>query len=247
MSSGLFSVVLDSDQAPTMEQIAGAFVAARAFARADALAYVSTPTGVLGERLEQERAVALQAALRERGVATAVLDEGEFPPLPRASSPNRIECDTDAFVVHDLHGRPHATPWSDVAAVSAGDVGFTKFDTRRSVKIAGAGESAVAYTDVDVTESKRTSATVGLLLRGPARVQWIEAERLARLPGTGGREARFVALVRRIVSAATSAALGFGARSIADGAGTLAVYPSRLQFERELRWLAWRQGLRFGG
>jgi hypothetical protein len=247
-----YAVVQTELTAPTEEQLVQAFAATTALTAADARQAARHQYGVIAEGLAEEDARALQQALAGLGLTAAVIDQAELPLLPPAKSIRRVDCLPEALQLYDGMGRMRTIAWDAVLLVAAGNVGYLKEVTTVApgaphIHVAGIG-GQVVYADTDPPERERREVSTSQMVVeihttiDPYRYQ-------AKLPGllftylgpclTNDHDTNLRMVLGDLLRLAPQALMNRGASMLTQDPPQSVVYNSRVDFEKELRWLRW--------
>jgi hypothetical protein len=108
------------DQTIDRESLEEASDAAPSVARADCAGIQRNRSGILVSGLPLEEANAFQAALKQRGFATAVVADQEMPVLHEAFTIQRIDFNKEALLFTDMMGREQSRLMKDLVFVAGG-------------------------------------------------------------------------------------------------------------------------------
>jgi hypothetical protein len=242
-----YSLVLAGTTAPTVEQLTRAFAFTDALRSPDAAKLAHEVRGILLKNLTYDVAYRVQAALREDGVATEILESQALPTLPESKLTRRLEFTDTALMVYDVLGRATPIEWSALAVVAAGAVGHYEVTTTRTEEqvitfspIRGFRPQTVSET-AHTVESKPQLLLDLLVSEGQRRFQ-VEAKGFLfgycfNRPELTLEE-KFVLLVQMIVERAPHAARNWGAEAMVTGVG-IESYASKVALQDEMVWLLW--------
>ena len=117
----MFAILQTSlDQPITREVLESAIMATRQLVKPDCARLQRESFGILVGSLSQEDALALQAALRARGVETETVDESDLPALPTPYRPQSFTTAPEGVTVADYTGQTTLLPISMFVFAAAG-------------------------------------------------------------------------------------------------------------------------------
>lgn len=234
---------------PTAEQLKRAFKLVKGLTDADATKLANDAYGILIKNLSQEDACLLQRTLAAEGVATEVIESGQFPKLVDPKFVRRAELNAEALVVQDPLGRPLPLPWAHVALIAAGRVqhfGMNKTTTEERVMrydpVRGLSVQTVVETRHKVAENAQW--LVDIFLAGGALRFQIEAANFM-FKHTFDRPELDLAgkvglLVQLLSQHAPHAALNRGAFTVRVSPDSDFAYAGKNYLFEESNWLLWR-------
>lgn len=244
-----FAVLQREPEAPTPEQMKGAFKAFNHLTDADAVRLAVSARGILMRHLGQDTARAVQQALQAEGVGVTIVSERDLPRLPEALSLHRLEVWPQALTIYDPLGRPTAVDWEEVTLVAAGAVLHFELNKTQTEFLRlqhGVPGGANPKTGVNAGRAHDSGPQFLLeILLGRAAIRYqinaaeFRFKHVIDRPGLSIEE-KFIWLVRELCHHAPHALLNHGASRLREGLQSAPIYGYRQVFVDELVWLLWR-------
>ncbi len=229
---------------PTPQQLVAAFAAIPELTDFDARRRAQEAAGIIADRLGEDQASTLLAALAGQNIAAAIVDERDLPVLPTAYRIHEAHPDGRELLVLDALNRPLTFAWSSVTLIVAGMVNMTDIKTKVTTRIRFDATGYIAYPvqDRHTTETRNLHPLAEVFLSCPPHRLRMEARgfRFGYLGGNAPRSLseRFDCLVLDLARRAPQAAINRGADAIVQNQPRRS-YRSAQSFEREITWLLW--------
>jgi len=235
--------ILQNDLAdPTPEQLVAAFRSLPRLTDLDAHRRAEDACGVIAERLEEDEAPLLLAALAGQGVAASIVEDDEAPVLATPYRVREAHPDDDELLLFDAHNNAVRVAWPSVTLIAAGLIGRTDIHTQVSTHLQRVGYAILAHQDRRTTENRKMRPFIEVYLHAaPHRVRFeIDNFRFTYLVNTAPQSLldRYARLVTDLAARATEAQVNRGVDAVVRGLPPRA-YRSMQVFEREVRWLLW--------
>lgn len=250
-----YAIVQKTLDPPSTEQLVRAFEAVPELTKHDAMRLCRTAFGIIVRGRTLPVAQTLQAALRNEGLDTWVVDQARLPALPPPKGLRKAFVREHGLVALDMYGREQAYPWACFGMAAAGSL--MEHDTQRkitrstdvvSLPTTGAGiyggSFVVHRTKVTHEHTDRVEMMLDLFTnRAPHRWR-IEATKF-NYETLGPRASHskyenFNLLATEVLGHLPHAGFNIGATAMAETDLDIFQYPDRATFDEELTWLFWQ-------
>lgn len=264
MNDARFAIVQRSLDVPEVEKLKRAFRAVKCLTPSDAHTLANDAFGILVKNLDITDAMALEGALQDEGIDTAVVMEKDLPELPPIKFVRQVDCRLEYLMVCDPIGREVPVQWGHVMLIAAGNVEHFEM-TRIAPKPPASPDFREPRTlrerimgdDIDPlipddridredrrSETRVRRAILEIVLGRVAMRFHIEAEKF-RFNYLGDRKTgsvpeNFKLLALDLMTFAPHALVNRGAFYLRGDSPTLFEYPSRNAFYEEITWMLWR-------
>ena len=247
-----YAIVQSSLDVPDVERLKRAFRAVPTLTDVDAHILASDAFGILVKRKSAEHAAVLIQALRSEGIEAEMVPDRSLPEMPQTKFVRKLECTSDALILHDPLGRPFSLPWEHIMLIAAGNVRVQQFNQVRSVKQIPSydrygGEGEVREIEYSTREQSSYQFLLEIILTRAVLRYSVNVDKSMLFQFLGNEfspklEESFGVLIRRLTQFAPNTALNRGAYYLKENAAEVFSYPSKNAFHEEIIWLLWRSG-----